>query len=634
MTSQDVATGMPPMIGRNLTIPQWLDYVARYQFGQIKPSKVVLHHTWRPTVQQWRGLASMQGMQRYYASKGWASAPHIYVAPDGIWLFTPMKDIGIHAGAGNGSFKAGWYSIGVEMVGDYDRERPSGAIWEATKAVLGGLSRRLAIAPEMLIAFHRDYSSKSCPGWAVTKEWVSGEVKAWLGNVPPPPPPPPGPVGPITPEVEELGEALLDQSYGRRSEGYNSSWAFHQFAVDKNLGYPTARSQRLQHGGKTYNFQPFARDTLYCEVPNWGDVQRLSELLSGSIPPAGTLGRALLDAAYATGGSAFRPDWAFHQYAIAGQTLGPPLEASKTVTVDGVSYSYQVFAVDTIFNKGTDWQNIQRLSALANTSNPAQVKLRDALLTATYAAAGQQYRPDWAFHQLARTWNLGAPLGKTDPVTVGGKQYNFQVYATDTLYNVVPNWSDVKRLSAIFAPKQAVLAAHAPPAALLLRDAVLVPDWGRFHIQRYSVAGKAPTAFGSRDGSKIHLIVLHGDTGPALRTLEQMAIPGAARMSHYYVAADGAVYQLLDDRFAAFHSGLAVWSGARRNINRISLGVTIERPQNGYTSGTLQALAWLIETLRARHGIPVSGVMRWGELSSSAASDLADLPPERLRPRQ
>lgn len=622
------------MIGRSLTIPQWLDYVAKYQFGQLKPSKVVLHHTWRPTIQQWRGLASMQGMQRYYAGKGWTSAPHIYVGPDGIWLFTPLKDIGIHAGTGNGSLRAGWYSIGVEMVGDYDRERPSGAIWDATKAVLGGLAKRLSIAPETLIAFHRDYSPKSCPGWAVTKEWVFGEVKAWLGNTAPPPPPPPGPIGPTPPDVEELGEALLDQSYARRSEGYNSSWAFHQFAVEKNLGYPTAKSQRLQHGGKTYNYQPFARDTLFCEVPNWGDVQRLSELLGGSIPPDGSLGRALLDGAYATGGSKFRPDWAFHQYAVAGQTLGPPLETSKTLTVDGAAYSYQVFAADTIYNKGTDWKNIQRLSALANATNPAQVKLRDALLAATYSAAGQHYRGDWAFHQLARKWNLGAPLGKSEPVTVGGKQYNFQVYATDTLYNLVPNWSDVKRLSALFGPKQAVLGAPTPVAALLARDSVLAPDWGAFHIQRYGVAGMAPSAFGSRSGSKIRLLVLHGDPGPAAATLERMAVPGAAAMTHYYVAADGAIYQLLDDQYAAFHSGMATWSGARRNINRLSLGISLERPPAGYTPAALHALAWLLETLRARYDIPVAGVMRWGELSPAAAADLTDLPRERFRPQE
>lgn len=183
MTQDVPPSGMPPMIGVCLSIEAWHDYVAAYDFGPLAPSKVVLHHTWRPTESQWRGLDSMRSMQASYARKGWTAAPHLYVAPDGIWLFTPLREIGIHANAGNGSLVQGWYSIGVEMVGDYDQVRPSGVIWEATKAVIGGLSRKLAIAPRQLLAFHREYNNtKSCPGWAVTKDWVFAEVDGWLAS--------------------------------------------------------------------------------------------------------------------------------------------------------------------------------------------------------------------------------------------------------------------------------------------------------------------------------------------------------------------------------------------------------------------------------------------------------------------
>ena len=98
MPTNDPTTGTPPMIGRQLTIAQWLAYVAGYDFGPVAPSRLVLHHTFVPTVAQWSGLRSMQSMQRFYAGKGWTAAPHIYAAPDGIWLFTPMHDVGIHAG--------------------------------------------------------------------------------------------------------------------------------------------------------------------------------------------------------------------------------------------------------------------------------------------------------------------------------------------------------------------------------------------------------------------------------------------------------------------------------------------------------------------------------------------------------
>ena len=638
MPTNDPTSGMPPMIGRRLSIPDWLAYVNGYQFGSVAPSRLVLHHTFVPTVAQWAGLRSMQNMQRFYAGKGWTSAPHIYAAPDGIWLFTPMKDIGVHAGTGNsgGTGATFWYSIGLETVGDYDRTRPTGAVWEHAKAVIGGLARRLGIAPRQLISFHRDYTNqKSCPGWAITKDWVVGEIEAWLANRPPPPPPPPGPIGTPTPDREALIEALMDESYKRRGEGYNSDWAFHQYAVQNSMGFPFGRSAPLQSGGKAYTFQPFARDTLFNEVPNWGDVRRLSDLLGGSIPPSG-LGRALLEATYRAGGATFHADWVFHQYALASK-LGPPLGENALVTVDGVQYSFQPFALDTLFNRVPNWSDVRRLSELAGTADPATVRLRDTLLTQTYARSGAIYHPDWAFHQLARAWNLGAPLSESYRLATGAAQYGIQVYATDTLYNIVPAWNDVRRLS------QLVPALAARPAVLSMRDERPMPALGdvptappagaqaepapaAFHILQYSPRSATPAAFSSRSGSKIGLIVLHGDAGPAERSLAAMTAIAAGAMTHYYVASDGAIYQLLDDALAAWHAGLAEWRGRRQNINRVSLGLAIERGPAGYTEPQLRGLAWLAQTLCARYHLPAAAVLRWGDLSPRDAADLADFP--------
>ena len=41
--------------------------------GSTTPSRVVLHHMFSPTVDQWAGLRSMQGIQRFYVQKGWTS---------------------------------------------------------------------------------------------------------------------------------------------------------------------------------------------------------------------------------------------------------------------------------------------------------------------------------------------------------------------------------------------------------------------------------------------------------------------------------------------------------------------------------------------------------------------------------
>jgi N-acetylmuramoyl-L-alanine amidase CwlA len=187
--------GKIKILAQLLTREEWLAYVKTYDFGSIPPDRIVLHHTWSPTLAQWAGLKSIKSMCEYYAGKGWTAGPHIYVAPEGIWLFTPMEDVGIHAGTGNANIefitkpsnyadfkKLKWYSIGVELVGDYDKVRPSGELWENAKVVLGSLCRRFGKSPEQAIGFHRDFSTKSCPGWAVNKPWVQAEVNTWLAS--------------------------------------------------------------------------------------------------------------------------------------------------------------------------------------------------------------------------------------------------------------------------------------------------------------------------------------------------------------------------------------------------------------------------------------------------------------------
>jgi hypothetical protein len=264
------------------------------------------------------------------------------------------------------------------------------------------------------------------------------------------------------------------------------------------------------------------------------------------------------------------------------------------------------------------------------------VRLRDALLTQTYARAGASYHPDWAFHQLARGWNLGAPLSESYRVAVGATQYAIQVYATDTLYNVIPNWSDVRRLSQLTIPgttRPAVLSLAderampaEPPEALISDDARLEPAPAPFHILAYSPRYATPTAYGTRSGSKIALIVLHADVGPAAQSLAAMTAETARSMPHYYVAGDGAIYQLTDDTNAAWHAGMATWNGRRQNINRISVGITAERGVRGYTDTQLAALGWLIETLCRRHGIGKAAVMRWSDLDAEHGADPAGFP--------
>lgn len=637
-------TGSPPMIGRVLNVAEWRAYLASYDFGPVAPTRLVLHHTWKPTLASWRGLASMRGMQHYYHTRfGWSSAPHIYVAPDGIWLFTPMSRVGIHAGTGNQGTTNGvwWYSIGLEMVGNYDRVRPAGAVWEYARTVMGTLSQRLDIPPRRLISFHRDYTNeKSCPGWAVTHQWVYAEVEAWLNNRPPPPPPPEMPIGRPAPETEMVFERLMIESYTQRGGGYHVGWAFHQYGVQNGLGMALDKSQRLTIADKEYSYQPFARDTLYSEVPNWGQVQRLSELLGGSIPPGG-LGRALLDATYQSGGVVFQVDQPFHLYAFGAQ-LGPPMHQQQHIQIEDRTYAFQVFAGDTLYAPVDNPTDIQQLGQPARSPDQQHSLLREVLRMQSYQQAGSTYNPNWIFHQLAGAWNLGTPLSDAYGVDIEGIQYNIQVYAYDTLYNIVPNWQNVRRLSALNTPPAAPVLGSASLAAPDPLPTAALPAVPPFRVLTYT-SMVAVSSYSHRSDVDVSLVVLHGDSGPAKATLEYMVEPGATVSTHYYITTTGLVYRLVAEESAAWHAGIAIWDGRWQHINQMSIGIVLERPpqippQSHTYETQREALRWLVQAVAVRHDLSQGAVVRWLDLAPNQTAThsiqpLADIAIETLAGR-
>ena len=162
------------IINKKLSLKEFGKYVNDKDFGSLPPTFIVLHHTFVPTKKDWQGERTIGGIKSYYEGKGWTAGPHLFIAEDGIWLFTDMYDVGIHAGAGNGTLKSG-YSIGIEVVGNYDNKVWEGKTYDNTVGAIKILQEKLRI-PDKEIAFHRDYSSKSCPGWAITKDWVLDQL--------------------------------------------------------------------------------------------------------------------------------------------------------------------------------------------------------------------------------------------------------------------------------------------------------------------------------------------------------------------------------------------------------------------------------------------------------------------------
>lgn len=153
-----------------LTLNEFRQYIKEYDFGTKPANKLVVHHTYKPNKETWAGERSIAGLKQYYEKKGWKSGPHLFIAGGGIWLFSPMSHDGIHAGTLNKR------SIGIEVVGDYSYEKWTGNTKINALGAIKALMERLGLTPND-IYFHRDVSNKSCPGLAITKEWLFYELE-------------------------------------------------------------------------------------------------------------------------------------------------------------------------------------------------------------------------------------------------------------------------------------------------------------------------------------------------------------------------------------------------------------------------------------------------------------------------
>lgn len=139
-------------------------------FAEIR--QIILHHTYRPTTEQYKGLATIQGIWQYHTKTcGWSDIGyHLLVGPEGaIWLGRPIDREGAHAKGQNGD------SIGLSMIGDFDDEKLGEKQRLATTAALRALLERYELSANA-INFHRDYSRKTCPGSKINKQ----EVRQWV----------------------------------------------------------------------------------------------------------------------------------------------------------------------------------------------------------------------------------------------------------------------------------------------------------------------------------------------------------------------------------------------------------------------------------------------------------------------
>jgi hypothetical protein len=174
---------MPAEI-RRLTTEQFaaLLQLAKPQLTRTITS-VHLHHTWRPTQSQFKGLATVEAMRHFHMNtNGWDDiAQHLTIDPQGFtwtgrnWSLPPASQAGKNGTGSEGPFM-------IEIVGDFDAGRDvlEGSQRRAVVEVVAAILKTYGLGTDA-IRFHNELGSpKTCPGTGVLKKDLTDEIQAAL----------------------------------------------------------------------------------------------------------------------------------------------------------------------------------------------------------------------------------------------------------------------------------------------------------------------------------------------------------------------------------------------------------------------------------------------------------------------
>jgi hypothetical protein len=167
------------IVGKGFTAADFADYAPTVEFTAWRPQFVVLHNTAIPRFSDWHAIAGQQRMRNletfYRDQQHWSAGPHLFVADDLIWVFTPLNTPGVHSPSWNA------ISWGVELVGDYSVEPLGDGVRQNAVSALATLHALAGIDPATLRLHKEDpKTTHVCPGSKISKidftAWVTAEL--------------------------------------------------------------------------------------------------------------------------------------------------------------------------------------------------------------------------------------------------------------------------------------------------------------------------------------------------------------------------------------------------------------------------------------------------------------------------
>jgi len=135
---------------------------------------------------------------------------------------------------------------------------------------------------------------------------------------------------------------------------------------------------------------------------------------------------------------------------------------------------------------------------------------------------------------------------------------------------------------------------------------------------KYITKYKSPN-YNSRNKSKIQLIVIHYTAlKNTLDAISYLCKEEKKVSSHYLISQNGAIFNLVEDKFRAWHAGQAYWQ-EKTDINSISIGIELDYNPKGennkFSFKMINSLKKLILKLQKNYKINKKNILAHSDIS-------------------
>lgn len=171
-----------------LSIPHWAKFVVVHNTSS--PDIHLYRDDWmKRAPSEWTPEIWLRNLVSYYSGMGWKGGPHLFIPPqpDCILVLNALTVPGTHTPSWNS------FSIGVETVGEFEREKFEDPTRDNLVFALAALHRKLGLTPlpyvlgKQGLHFHKEdhaTTHKTCPGHNMVKSDLVARVQAKMGNTP------------------------------------------------------------------------------------------------------------------------------------------------------------------------------------------------------------------------------------------------------------------------------------------------------------------------------------------------------------------------------------------------------------------------------------------------------------------